>query len=80
MAVFMSVNNMAVNNYVLEYLPENLPWHERDGLLTCYDQSKPKDFLEDPDAYFKNKKIVNFDFIYKSIRVEGIPKNDLKNY
>ena len=47
---------MAVNNYAPEYMPENLPWYERDGLLTWYDQVKCKEFLEDPDAHFKNKK------------------------
>ena len=24
----------AQNNYVPEYVPDNLPWYERDGLLT----------------------------------------------
>ena len=71
---------MAVNNYVPGYVPENLPWYERDGLLTWYDQAKCKEFLEDPDVHFKNKKIVNFDIIDKSIRGEKIPENDLENY
>ena len=47
---------MAVNNYVPGYVPENLPWYKRDGLLTWYDRAKYKEFLEDPNAHFKNKK------------------------
>ena len=75
-----NINNVAVNNYVLQYVPENLPWYKRDGLFTWYDQTKCKEFLEDPDAHFKNKKIVNFDIIQKSIRGEKIPENNFKNY
>ena len=37
--------------------------YEKDGHLTWYDQPKSKEFLGDPDAHFKNKKIVNFDII-----------------
>ena len=44
---------MVFNNYVPEYVPENLPWYERDGLLTWYDQEKCKEFLEDPDPISK---------------------------
>ena len=50
------IKNMVINNYAPEYMPENLPWYERDGLLTWYDQVKCKEFLEDTDAHFKNKK------------------------
>ena len=71
---------MVINDYVPECVSGNLPWYERDGLLTWYDQAKCKEFLEDPDGHFKNKKTVNFDIIYKSISGEKIPKNDLKNY
>ena len=35
---------MVVNSYVPEYVPENLPWYERDGRLTWYDQVKFKNF------------------------------------
>ena len=35
---------MVVNSYVTEYVPESLPWYERDGLLTWYDQVKCKNF------------------------------------
>ena len=44
---------MVFNNYVPEYVPENLLWYERDGPLTWYDQAKCKEFLEDPDPISK---------------------------
>ena len=47
---------MTVNDYVPECVPENLPWYERGGLLTWYDQAKCKKFLKDPDAHFKATK------------------------
>ena len=28
------------NNYVPEYVPQDLPWHERDRLMTWYNQAK----------------------------------------
>lgn len=70
---------MVFNNYVPEYVPENLPWYEKDGLLTWYDQAKCKEFLEDPDPILKTKNS-DFDIIYKSVRREKIPEIDLKNY
>ena len=54
-----------VNKYVTDYVLENLPWYERDSLLTYIDQLKYKDFKSDPDAYLKKKaEVVNFDMIY----------------
>ena len=42
------------------------------------DRVKCDEFLEDSNKHFREKKIVNFDFIYKFIRGEKIPEDDLK--
>ena len=44
------------------------------------DRVKCDKFLEDSNKHFREKKIVNFDFIYKFIRGEKIPEDDLKKY
>ena len=33
------------NNYIPEYIPKDLPWYERDGLMTYIDQEKCGYFL-----------------------------------
>ena len=35
---------MAANNYVPDYVPSNLPWYERDGLMTCTIRERVKSF------------------------------------
>ena len=47
---------MAENSYIPEYVPSDLPWYERDGLMTWYDQRKCEQFLKDPKGHFKNTK------------------------
>ena len=49
------------NNCIPEYVPEDLPWYKRNGLMTYLDQAKCRDLLRDLKGYFKNTKIVNFD-------------------
>ena len=49
------------NKYVPDYCPPDLPWYERDGLLTWYDQNKYAEFSINPDEYLKNKKAIDFD-------------------
>lgn len=71
---------MAVNNYISEYVPSDLKWYERDGLMTYIDQAKCKEFLSDSDKHSREKKIISFDIIYKSIRGEKVPESDLKKY
>ena len=34
-----------MNSYVPKFIPKDLPWYERDGLMTWYDQMKCEDFL-----------------------------------
>lgn len=68
------------NNYVAIYVPKDLPWYERDGFLTWYDQCKCKDFLNDTDKHFWETTIGNFDIIHKQWSGEKMPKSVLKNY
>ena len=51
----MSINE---NNYVPKYIPPE----ERD-FLSYLDDLKYEKYMEDPDIYFKNIKIINFDII-----------------
>ena len=52
-----------------EYVSENLPGYERDGLMTYIDQLKWKKFISDPDASIKNIKVINFEMIHAQGRV-----------
>ena len=60
----MSASKIFANNYIPKYVPEDLPWCERDGLLTYIDQLKYKEFISDPDTAIKNTKVINFDTIH----------------
>ena len=42
-----------VNKYVPVYVPQDLKWYERDGLLTYINQIKYERFSEDPDGLKK---------------------------
>ena len=68
------------NNYIPEYVPEDLPWYKKDGLMTYIDQVKCQDFLRDPDGHFKNTKVINFDIIQRQGRGEKLPEDLLKKY
>ena len=61
-------------------MPKKLPWYEKDGFLTWYDQCKCKDFLNDTDKHFGETKIGNFDIIHKQCSGEKMPESVLKNY
>ena len=60
----MSVGKIFANNFIPKYVPENLPWYERDDLLTYIDQLKYKEFISDSDVAVKNTKVINFDMIH----------------
>ena len=49
--------------YIPDYCPPDMPWCERDGLLTWYDQNKYAKFSQNPDEYIKKKKVINFGMI-----------------
>lgn len=50
------------NNYIPEYVFDNLQWYQRDGLMTYIDKLKYNNFIR--DEHFKITKVVNFDMIY----------------
>ena len=60
----MCVGKIFANNYIPEYTPGDLPWYERDGLMTNIDQLKYKGFIFATDATIKNAKIINFKMIH----------------
>ena len=62
----MSINE---NNYVPKYIPPE----ERD-FLSYLDDLKYEKYMEDPDTYFKNVKIINFDIIRNQILGEPMRK------
>ena len=62
------------NKYVPEFVPSDLKWYERGGLMTWYDQVMCEQFLEDVNKYFSETKIVNFDMINKSIKEKEFQK------
>ena len=68
------------NNYIPEFVPDNLPWYERDGLMTYIDKLKYDDFIRFTDSHFKNTRVVNFDIIRKQARGERIDSDLLKSY
>ena len=47
---------MATNNYIPKYVPIDLKWYKRDGLMTYIDHVKCEEFLSDPDKHFREKK------------------------
>ena len=51
------------NKYIPDYCPPDIPWYERDGVLTWYNQNKYTEFSKNPEEYLKNKKVINFDIL-----------------
>lgn len=45
--------------------------------MTYYDWLKYKEISDNPDEYFRNKKVINFDMIYKEHKT--VKSSDLKN-
>ena len=63
--------NNCVNNYVPEFVLQDLLWCERDGLMTYYNQVK---------CHLKTAKIINFDVIRREAAGEKVPDELLKKY
>ena len=74
----MSAGKVFANDYIPKYVPEDLPWYEREGLLTYIDQMKYKEFISDPDAAVKNTKVINFDMIHT--QCGGTPRTHSDNF
>ena len=72
--------NKPVMSYVPPFVPQDLPWYERDGLMMWYVQGKCQEFLRDTDRHFNKTKIVNFDIIHKQCCGEVVPNELLKYY
>ena len=62
------------------YVVPDLPWYERDGLMTWYNQAKSQEFLRNSKEHFNKTKIINFDIIHRLARGEKIPDDVLKKY
>ena len=59
------------NRFIPNYVPNNLPWYKRDGLMTWYDEGKCRDFLENTDEHFETLKIINFDIINSNCQIDN---------
>ena len=53
-----------VNKYIPPYVPSDLPWYKRDGLMTYIDRPKYERFRENCDSYLLRANIINFDIIH----------------
>ena len=53
-----------VNNYVPDFVPQDLPWYERNGLMTWYEQIKCENFVCNIDKHFKEANVINLDIIH----------------
>ena len=75
----MSSSN-CTNNYVPEYVPQDLPWYERHGLITWYDQVKSQKFLRNSNNHFKTASFINFDIIRREAAGHKVQDEVLKKY
>ena len=44
------------NNYIPEFVPDNLKWYERDSLMTYIDRLKYDNFIKDTDRHFEKRR------------------------
>ena len=68
-----------VNNYVPDFVPQDLSWYERNGLMTWYEQIKCENFVCNIDKHFKEVNVINLDIIHREARGENVP-DDLFRY
>ena len=47
----------------------------RERLNNLFNHLKYKEMTDDPDFYFKNKKVINFDMIHDQCRSDPLKKN-----
>ena len=74
---FRVVSKKVDNRFIPNFVSNNLPWYERHGLDTWYEQGKCQDFLENTDNHFQNLQILNFDIINSNGKIDD---NKLKQY
>ena len=65
------------NTFVPPYIFQDLKWYERDGLEIWYRQNQCKEFLENTDKEFEQRKIVNFYMIRNGNKLD---KNMIEKY
>ena len=69
-----------VNKYVPGFVQHfELPWYERDGLMSYIDALKCDEFSNDSDAHFKNAQVVNFHIVHHECRGDPL-KGNCKDY
>ena len=66
-------------SHIPKYVPKDLPWYEKDGVMTWLDQAKCVETLFDIDKYFATTHVINFDIIHRLARVEKVPDEIYKN-
>ena len=71
------MNKKVDNRFVPNFVSNNLPWYERDRLMTWYDQVKCQEFFKKTDSHFQNLEIVSFDIIKSN---GNLPEKKLKQY
>ena len=64
--------------YRSQYMPRYVPPEERD-FCSYFDQLKYEETLKNPDNYFRNVKVINFDIINHECRGNPLEK-DLKEH
>ena len=69
-----------VNNYVPDFVPQDLSWYERNGLMTWYEQIKCENFVCNIDKHFKEVNVINLDIIHREARGENVPDDLLRYY
>ena len=79
-----------VDKYIPPYVPSDLPWYKRDGLMMYIDRLKYERFSENRDSYLQRANIIIFDIIHHRCRgneltnpvtyYKTIKKHDLNDF
>ena len=59
------------NRFIPTFVPRDLPWYKRDGLMRWYEQCKCQEFLENTGEHFQNLQILNFDMINSNGKIDN---------
>ena len=74
------MSKKSVNKYVPTFAQHSeLPWYERDCLMSYFAALECEEFLKDPDSHFKNARVVNFDIIHREYR-DDLLQGSYKDY
>ena len=57
-------DKILVNKYIPGEVLSDLPWYERDVLLTYINKLKCEPFISNLDKYLEKVKVVNFEIIH----------------